>query len=111
MPLIAFSRLSIVITAVLFLAACTRGQSNYGLNASQLAGAGDGAGDSGPIVPGTVREFSARVGDTVYFSTDNTPAQPRGAADPDRPGAMAEPLSAIPHRHRGARGRARHAGI
>jgi peptidoglycan-associated lipoprotein len=75
MPRFALSRLTVFLAAVLCLAACTRGQSNYGLNASQFDGAGQG-GENGPIVPGTVREFSARVGDTIYFSTDSTELGP-----------------------------------
>ena len=28
--------------------------------------------DGGPVTPGSAREFAVKVGDTVYFTTDNT---------------------------------------
>jgi peptidoglycan-associated lipoprotein len=31
-----------------------------------------GAGGEGPVTPGSEREFSVKVGDTVYFTTDST---------------------------------------
>jgi peptidoglycan-associated lipoprotein len=47
----------------LLLAACS----------NQLAkNASDSAGLSGPVVPGTPREFRVNVGDIVYFTTDST---------------------------------------
>jgi peptidoglycan-associated lipoprotein len=80
MPHPAVARLPLMLLAALALAACSRSQPNsYGLtlpppitNSSPGAmGAGDGS-ENGPILPGTAREFAARVGDTVYFSTDST---------------------------------------
>ena len=63
------------IAAALALSACSRGQPNYGLNAAQLTGGGAGS-EGGPITPGSAREFSARVGDTVHFDTDSTALSP-----------------------------------
>jgi peptidoglycan-associated lipoprotein len=40
------------------------------------AGMGDGKGGSGPVTPGSAREFAVRVGDTVYFTTDSTDLTP-----------------------------------
>lgn len=68
-----------IVLAALILTACSRSQPNMGLNpahtGSNAPGFGDGSGDgseSGPATPGSIREFSSRVGDTVYFSTDST---------------------------------------
>jgi peptidoglycan-associated lipoprotein len=72
MSRLAASPVIIAVFAVLILAACTRGQSDYGLNAAKLAEATGAGSDSGPITPGSMREFSARAGDTVYFTTDST---------------------------------------
>ncbi len=68
------SPLIVALAAALALSACSRNQPNYGLNAAQLAGGGDG--ENGPITPGSAREFAARVGDTVHFSTDSTALSP-----------------------------------
>ena len=40
------------------------------------AGTGQGVGQGGPVTPGTPREFSVKVGDTVYFTTDSTDLTP-----------------------------------
>jgi peptidoglycan-associated lipoprotein len=53
----------------LCLGACSRGQ-DHGLNTAKLGQDGSGAG--GPATPGSAREFSTRIGDTVYFTTDST---------------------------------------
>lgn len=38
---------------------------------------GNGYGqDGGPVTPGSAREFAVKVGDTVYFTTDNTDLSP-----------------------------------
>ena len=38
---------------------------------------GNGYGqDGGPVTPGSAREFAVKVGDTVYFTTDNTELSP-----------------------------------
>jgi peptidoglycan-associated lipoprotein len=64
--------ISFVAILVLSLAACSRTPPNKGLNGAQAVPDTTGAGrESGPIRPGSMREFSARVGDTVYFSTDS----------------------------------------
>ncbi len=64
---------SFVAIVVLSLAACSRTPPNKALNGAQAVPDTTGAGrESGPIRPGSMREFSARVGDTVYFSTDST---------------------------------------
>lgn len=67
----------IAVLAALTLAGCSRSQPNYGINAAQLGGEATSAdGESGPISPGSMREFSARVGDTVYFTTDSAILNP-----------------------------------
>jgi peptidoglycan-associated lipoprotein len=72
MSRLAVSPAIIAFFAVAFLAACTRGQSDYGLNAAKLGEATGAGSESGPITPGSMREFSTRAGDTVYYSTDST---------------------------------------
>ena len=60
------------LSAALMLTACSRTHPS----SAALAGAGPdttGAdGESGPVTPGSEREFSVRVGDTVRFTTDST---------------------------------------
>jgi peptidoglycan-associated lipoprotein len=68
--------LLLAFAAILALPACSRTQPNYGLNASQLAGRG-ADGENGPITPGSPREFSSRVGDTVHFETDSAALSPQ----------------------------------
>lgn len=46
-------------------------------NGAQL---GPGAGNSGPITPGTQRDFSVNVGDLVYFASDSTTLTPEAQA-------------------------------
>lgn len=75
MPRFATARTISVLCLAALLAACSRSQPNIGLN-SAITGAGDGTGEGGPITPGSSREFSARVGDTVYFDTDSTALSP-----------------------------------
>jgi peptidoglycan-associated lipoprotein len=76
MPRFAAARTIVVLSLALVLASCSRGQSNQGLNLA-TTGAGNGAeGEGGPITPGSSREFSARIGDTVYFDTDSTTLSP-----------------------------------
>ncbi|MCH9764401.1 MAG: peptidoglycan-associated lipoprotein Pal [Alphaproteobacteria bacterium] len=41
---------------------------------------GPGAGGSGPITPGTQRDFSVNVGDLVYFASDSTDLTPEAQA-------------------------------
>jgi peptidoglycan-associated lipoprotein len=74
----AAARAFFVLTLALSLAACSRGQpSNYGLNTA-ITGAGNTAdADGGSGTPGSTREFSARIGDTVYFDTDSTVLSPQ----------------------------------
>jgi peptidoglycan-associated lipoprotein len=64
--------------AALMLTGCSRSHPNsYGLNGLRNGADTTGAdAESGPVTPGSVREFSARVGDTVYFSTDSTMLSP-----------------------------------
>ncbi len=69
----------VFLSLVLTLAACSRSQPNVGLNAAEIGGESTNAdGESGPITPGSMREFSARVGDTVNFLTDSTILSPEG---------------------------------
>ena len=70
MPRFAAARTIAVLSLALLLTACSRGQSNHGLNLA-TTGAGSADGEGGPITPGTAREFSSRIGDTVYFDTDS----------------------------------------
>ena len=53
------------------LAGCASQQKQ---NGSALANGGIGAG--GPVTPGTERDFSVNVGNTVYFTTDSTTLTP-----------------------------------
>jgi len=72
MSRIAVAPVIAVLIAALSVAACSRGQPDYGLNAAQLRKDATAAGnESGPITPGSMREFSERVGDTVHFTTDS----------------------------------------
>lgn len=75
----AVARKAAILAAVLALAACSRSQpNNYGLTLPPMTGAAPGAvgsadgSENGPILPGSAREFAARVGDTVYFTTDSS---------------------------------------
>lgn len=63
----ACARVAAIVAMALIAAACTRSQpNNYGLNMS------GGGGGEGPVTPGSEREFSVKVGDTVYFTTDSS---------------------------------------
>ena len=62
----AAARLAVVALLTLGVAACA--------NQVPTPGAGVGAGvgpDGQPVVPGTPRDFTINVGNTVYFTTDN----------------------------------------
>ena len=77
MPRLTAARTIFLLCLSLLITACTRSQPNYGLN-SAITGAGNGAdAEGGPITPGSGREFSARIGDTVYFDTDSTTLSPQ----------------------------------
>jgi peptidoglycan-associated lipoprotein len=78
MPRLAASPTIFALCAVLLLTACSRNHPNaYGLNGLRNGPDTTGAdAEGGPVTPGSVREFSARVGDTVYFSTDSTQLSP-----------------------------------
>ncbi|MBI1384253.1 MAG: peptidoglycan-associated lipoprotein Pal [Rhizobiales bacterium] len=66
-----FSRFA-AISAVALLAAGCANQA-----ASPTADlANGGYGSSGPVTPGTERDFSVNVGTTVYFTTDSTDLTP-----------------------------------
>ncbi len=68
----------LVALIALSLTACSRTPPTKALNGAQLGGDATGAGiESGPISPGSMREFSSRVGDTVYFTTDSTGLSPQ----------------------------------
>ena len=43
---------------------------------AKQAGQGVGQDQGGPVLPGTPREFAVKVGDIVYFTTDNTDLTP-----------------------------------
>jgi len=73
---IAASPITIALCVALLLTACTRSQPKYGLNALAGPDATGADAENGPVTPGSAREFSARVGDTVYFSTDSTMLSP-----------------------------------
>ena len=75
MPRFAAARTIAVLSLALMLAACSRGQSNQGLNLA-TTGAANTPDEGGPITPGTAREFTSRIGDTVYFDTDSTTLSP-----------------------------------
>jgi peptidoglycan-associated lipoprotein len=67
------TRLAAVLIAGLALAACSntpKPEDQLGAN-----GAG-GAGGRGSATPGSAKDFSANVGDIVYFSTDQTDLSP-----------------------------------
>jgi peptidoglycan-associated lipoprotein len=59
------------IALCLALGACSRGK-DHGVNAAQLQRDATGASQDGYGTPGSQREFTARIGDTVYFTTDST---------------------------------------
>jgi peptidoglycan-associated lipoprotein len=59
--------------AVLAVAGCANKQE--GADATQL-----GPDGKGPITPGTSRDFSANVGDLVYFSSDSSDLTPEAQA-------------------------------
>jgi peptidoglycan-associated lipoprotein len=71
----------LILLTAMTLAACSRSQPNsFGLNlpppnsfnsTAGTVGSSNGS-ENGPILPGSAREFAARVGDTVYFSTDSS---------------------------------------
>ncbi|MEJ2229337.1 MAG: OmpA family protein, partial [Alphaproteobacteria bacterium] len=73
------SRFAVIFTA-LIVAGCSRSHpNNYGLNVPHTASSGqpgsDGAngyGENGSATPGSMKEFTSRIGDTVYFSTDSS---------------------------------------
>jgi peptidoglycan-associated lipoprotein len=63
---------------VLAVAACSQKHANSKYN-SNSRGVSNGVGSTayskigrGPISPGSQKEFSTRIGDTVYFSTDSS---------------------------------------
>lgn len=74
MPRLAVIRTIASLTVLLLLAACSRSQPLAGLNPASTGA----DGESGPIVPGSPREFAAKIGDTVYFTTDQTELSPEG---------------------------------
>ena len=77
MPRFTPARTIAVLSLALLLGACSRGQTTQGLGLA-APGAGNGAdGEGGPVTPGSAREFSTRVGDTVYFDTDATTLSPQ----------------------------------
>jgi len=60
-----FARAAAIVLMAIMASACTRSQPNaYGLNAP-------GSGSDGPVTPGSEREFSVKVGDTVQFTVDS----------------------------------------
>ncbi len=60
----------VVAMAVLFaLSACAN-------QVPKQLGQGATAGQGGPVVPGTPREFAVKVGDIVYFTTDSSTLTP-----------------------------------
>lgn len=64
---------AIFLCVALYLPACTKNKSSYGLDGIPVAGNGGGSGERlGPAEPGSEREFTERTGDTVYFTTDST---------------------------------------
>jgi peptidoglycan-associated lipoprotein len=71
----------VLVSLALILAGCSRSQPDYGLNIPTTSsnpgagGYGDGQ-DGGPVMPGSAREFSVRVGDTVTFETDSSQLTP-----------------------------------
>ena len=71
MPRFAAARTIAGLSLMLLLAACSRGQSNHGLNLATTGAGSAPDGEGGPITPGSAREFSSRIGDTVYFDTDS----------------------------------------
>jgi peptidoglycan-associated lipoprotein len=62
MTRMTLARSAVVMLMAILMTACSKNQpNNYGL----------GVGTDGPIIPGSEREFSVKVGDTVHFSTDS----------------------------------------
>jgi peptidoglycan-associated lipoprotein len=68
---------AIAVSLALILAGCSRGQPNYGLTvptptASPGADGYGGGQYGGPVTPGSAREFTTRIGDTVNFETNGS---------------------------------------
>ncbi len=59
------------------LAACANQGKKPGAGLANGAGGLNGSG--GPVNPGTERDFSVNVGNTVYFTTDSTDLTPEAA--------------------------------
>jgi peptidoglycan-associated lipoprotein len=67
-------KLVLALGLALSLTACTKKTDTKGLMAGGLGGAGEGAGLAGSAaqVPGSTEDFSANVGDRVFFAEDKT---------------------------------------
>lgn len=73
-----WSNLRMVAAAVLALGLLAGGCANKA-NTPESA-LGPGAGNGGPITPGTQRDFSVNVGDLVYFASDSSSLTPEAQA-------------------------------
>jgi len=76
MPRSRFVFKAAILALALVFSACSRNNPDYGLNVpstgSNNGGNAYGDVEGGPITPGSSREFSNRIGDTVSFTTDST---------------------------------------
>ena len=69
------SRMSRAAAALIIVAGIGACADKPKVDASMGPGGGYGK-DGGPVTPGSAREFAVKVGDTVYFTTDNTDLTP-----------------------------------
>ena len=80
--------------------------------AAEPGGLALGVGSGGAVAaPGSPQDFVVNVGDRVFFETDSTELTAQAQGHARSPGALAQPVFALPLHHRGPRRRARHARV
>ena len=94
----------LAVAVALALVACSRGPNDQDA-LSGAAGPGLGA-----AAPGSAQEFTATIGDRVFFDTDSTELNAAAQATLDSR-RMAHPISALRFHRRGPRRRTRHSRI
>ena len=75
----AFALMAIMISAILLGACSQKKNGGFGLDGAGIAGNGDPNAvgyAGGPVRPGTKRDFTVNVGDTVHFETDSARLTP-----------------------------------
>ncbi|MFA5948706.1 MAG: peptidoglycan-associated lipoprotein Pal [Hyphomicrobium sp.] len=76
-PVLRASNVLLAVFGIIALAGVAGCANNENDPSTQL---GPGADGKGPITPGTQRDFSANVGDLVYFSSDSSDLTPEAQA-------------------------------